>query len=177
LLFARTYATIAASSMPLVKPTLPLGNLLAEARTKLHMSQAQFGLALGASQRTATRWDAGQSQPGLGQLRRLAELLVPVDAALATEAAAHLGDTLESLGLVAPPSPQRPAPPAAPPQDLVDIVVCAAAEASDVSPRSMRPLLHVAFRRAREVGLTVEQVEQALAPPAAKAPPAKKKGA
>jgi transcriptional regulator with XRE-family HTH domain len=151
--------------MPLVKPKLPIGNVLAEARHKLGMSQSQFGLALGSSHRTATRWDAGQAHPGAHEMRRLAELLLPLDVALAAEAAAHLGDTLESLGLAAPQPPPRPAPSPTPPQDLVDIVVCAAAEASDVSPRSMRPLLHVAFRRAREVGLTVQQVEQALAPP------------
>jgi transcriptional regulator with XRE-family HTH domain len=167
--------------MPLIKPKLPIGNLLSDARHKLGMSQSQFGLALGSSHRTATRWDAGQSLPGDHELRRLAELLLPLDVALATEAAAHTGDTLESLGLVSPQPPPRPAPPLTPSEDLVDIVVCAAAEASDVSPRSMRPLLHVAFRRAREVGLTVEQVEQALAPAsptgekAPKAGPSKKR--
>jgi hypothetical protein len=141
--------------------------LLAASRLALSMSQRQFGPALGSSHRTATRWDAGLSRPSPPELRRLAGLLLPIDPALAAEAAAHMGDTLESLGLA---TPQPPAPllaPATSPHDLADIVVCAAAEASDVSPRTMRSLLHVAFRRAREVGLTVEQVEQALAPAAA----------
>jgi transcriptional regulator with XRE-family HTH domain len=167
--------------MPLIKPKVPLANLLSDARHKLGMSQNEFGLALGSSHRSATRWDAGQSRPSEAALRRLAELLLPLDAPLAAEAAAHTGDTLESLGLVAPQPPARVGPPPTPPQDLVDIVVCAAAEASDVSPRSMRPLLHVAFRRARQVGLSVEQVEQALAPArgagerAPKAAPSKKR--
>ncbi|MDP8999590.1 MAG: hypothetical protein M3O46_05705 [Myxococcota bacterium] len=73
------------------------------------MSQREFGPALGASQRTATRWDARQAIPAEWELRKLAELLVPVDTALAAEAAAHIGETLESLGLVAP----RPPPKAA----------------------------------------------------------------
>jgi hypothetical protein len=150
--------------MPIVTPKGSLGALLAASRRALTMSQREFGPALGSSHRTATRWDAGLSHPSPPELRRLVGLLLPIDPALAAEAAAHMGDTLESLGLV---TPEPPAPPLAPvpsPHDLADIVVCAAAEASDVSPRSMRLLLHVAFRRAREVGLTVEQVEQALAP-------------
>jgi transcriptional regulator with XRE-family HTH domain len=163
--------------MPLVTPKRPIGHVLTEARQKLGMSQAQFGPALGSSHRTATRWDAGQSLPAPTELRRLAKLLLPLDTALAAEAAAHMGDTLESLGLVAPKPPPPPVAPPTPPQDLADIVVCAAAEASDVSPRAMRPLLHVAFRRAREVGLTVEQVERALAPLEAKAPAPARSGA
>ena len=47
---------------------------------------------------------------------------------------------------------------------MVDVVVCAAAEALDVSPRAVRPALLAAFQRAREAGLTLEQVEKALSP-------------
>jgi hypothetical protein len=140
------------------------------------MTQREFGTALGASHRSATRWEARQSVPGDASLRKLAGLLAPVDAALAAEAAAHLGETLVGLGLVAPPAPPAlPAPPipAAPPaptptpaQDLVDVIVCAAADAMDATPRVVRPVLHAAFRRARQLGLTVEQVERALAPTA-----------
>jgi DNA-binding XRE family transcriptional regulator len=160
--------------MAVIKPQRSLGHLLSDARNKLSMSQRTFGPALGASHRTATRWDAGHAYPAPWELRKLAELLVPVDTALAAEAAAHIGETLESLGLVAPSPPPTAAPRSTPPEDLVDVVVCAAAEASDVSPRAMRSLLHVAFRRARQVGLTVEQVEQALAPAETKATPKKK---
>jgi transcriptional regulator with XRE-family HTH domain len=137
------------------------------------MTQREFGTALGASHRSATRWEARQSVPGDASLRKLAGLLAPVDAALAAEAAAHLGETLMGLGLVAPPEPPAPpipvAPPAPPPtpaQDLVDVIVCAAADAMDAAPRVVRPVLHAAFRRARQLGLTVEQVERALAPTA-----------
>ena len=47
----------------------------------------------------------------------------------------------------------------------MDAMLCAAAEASDASPKALRPVLHVAFKRARELGLSVEDVEAALAPP------------
>src|SRR5450631_3906080 len=87
------------------KPQLPMGHMLTLARNALGMSQRQFGPALGASHRTASRWDTRRSSPSEGQLRRLAELLVPVDRALAEEAAAHVHETLEELGLVAAPAP------------------------------------------------------------------------
>jgi DNA-binding XRE family transcriptional regulator len=160
--------------MAIVKPQRALDRLLEDARRTLVMSQRQFGPALGASHRTATRWASGKARPAPWELRKLAELLVPVDMALAAEAAAHIGETLENLGLVAASPAPAASPGAIPPEDLVDVVVCAAAEASDVSPRAMRSALHVAFRRARQVGLTVEQVEQALAPVETKAP--KRKG-
>ena len=150
------------------KPQLPLRHLLSVARNRLGMSQRQFGPALGVSHRTASRWDTGRSSPFEPHLRALAALLVPVDRELAEEAAAHAHETLEELGLVAPPPPPGPAPP--PPKspvtanDLVDAVVCAGAEASDASPRALRPVLYVAFKRARELGLSVDDVEKVLAP-------------
>ena len=151
-----------------IKPTLSLGHLLVKARQTLSMTQAKFGPALGASHRTAARWDAGRAKPDEHELRKLAELLVPRDLALAAEAAAHAGDTLLGLGLVEPPPPPpmpSPPPPRSRPEDLVDVVLCAVANHTGSVPETMRPLLHTAFRRAREVGLTVEEVEQALAPP------------
>jgi hypothetical protein len=150
------------------------------------MSQREFGGALGSSHRSATRWDARQAEPSRNALRTLAALLAPVDATLAAETAAHLGETLESLGLVAapPPSPAPPPAPAppvptpmpapvpTPPNDLADVIVCAGAEAMNAPPQVVRPLILAVFRRARQLGLTVEEVERALAPPP---PPTEKK--
>jgi hypothetical protein len=45
---------------------------------------------------------------------------------------------------------------------LTDAVVCAAAEALNVPPPAVRPALLAAFRRAREVGLRLEDVERVL---------------
>jgi transcriptional regulator with XRE-family HTH domain len=163
---ARLCATIAAIVAPPTK--LPLGHLLTAARNRLGMSQRQFGPALHASHRTASRWDTGRSRPSVISLRQLAALLAPIDLALAAEAAAHAHDTLEELGLAPPPPPPLPPPvPPRPPvttKDLVDAVVCAGAEASDTSPRALRPVLYVAFQRALELGLSVEDVATALAP-------------
>ena len=145
-----------------------MGHLLALAQNRLGMSQRQFGPALDASHRTASRWATGRSSPSDYSLRKLAALLLPVDRGLAEEAAAHVHETLEELGLVPPPPPPGPPPPPPKPPvtaaDLVDAVVCAGAEASDASPRALRPVLYVAFKRARELGLSVDDVEKALAP-------------
>ena len=100
----------------------------------------------------------------------LAKLILPHDREIAVQAAAHAGETLESLGLVEPPpppSPPRPSPPPPPrsrPEDLIDVVLCAVANHTGSVPETLRALLYTAFRRAREVGLTVEEAETALAP-------------
>ncbi len=135
------------------------------------MTHRQFGTALGSSERTALRWAAGQSTLSVPQLRKLAALVYPRDAALAAELAEVTAETLESLGIVAPPPPP-PAPPPAPPvtppprpdpEGLTDAVVCAAADELAVVPNAVRGVLLVAFRRARELGLTMEEVERVLA--------------
>jgi hypothetical protein len=132
------------------------------------MTKAEFGPALGASQRTAIRWEQGKATPSDAGFTELASRLVPVDLDLAAEAAAAAGESLESLGLVAPPPPppppqqQKQQQPPVTPDDLADAVVCAVADLSDLQPRALRPLLHAAFARARALGLTVDQVEQSL---------------
>jgi DNA-binding transcriptional regulator YiaG len=162
--FALSFARQRAHDAPAMsrKPQLSLGHMLSLARNRLRMSQREFGPALNASHRTASRWDTGRSTPGVPELRRLAALLLPVDRALAEEAAAHANETLEELGLVAAAAPAR-SPVTA--RDLVEAVLCAGAEAADASPRALRPVLHAAFKRARELGLSVDEVETALAPP------------
>jgi hypothetical protein len=50
-------------------------------------------------------------------------------------------------------------------RDLVDVVVLAAIEASNLPAAQVRPLLHAVFRRARDMGLTLEAAEEALRPP------------
>jgi transcriptional regulator with XRE-family HTH domain len=149
--------------------------ILGEARRALGMSQEKFGSAIGSSHRSAVRWDAGRATPAEHQLRTLAGLLHPVERALAAEVAAAIDETLESLGLEAPrppappAAPSPPAPPALRPADLIEIVVLAVVEHAGVTPAVARQGLYAAFKRAREIGLTVEVAEKALRPAA---PPA-----
>jgi transcriptional regulator with XRE-family HTH domain len=140
--------------------------LLTRARQVLGMTQEQFGTTLGTSKRTVQRWDAGQAVPLPEELHTLARLVYPTDRALATQIAKETGATLENLGIVAP----APSPRAAPPTHLmVESVVCAAAEALETKPAAAREALRAALGRARAMGLTVEEIDEALSPPMARA--------
>jgi transcriptional regulator with XRE-family HTH domain len=155
----------------------PVRTLVALARSTLGMTQQELGGALGASHRTAARWEAGHSTLLPPALAKLAALVHPRDAALAAEIAAAAGQTLESLGIVAPPQPPA-APPPLPASLLVDAVVCVAADALGAAPATLRQALFAAFRRARELRLSVDDVEAALAPAAgSKREPPSRQGA
>jgi hypothetical protein len=52
----------------------------------------------------------------------------------------------------------------------VDAVVCVAADALAATPATVRDALHAAFRRARELGLSLQDVEDALAKPVERRP-------
>ena len=104
--------------------------------------------------------DIERRLPSGPQLAKLAAAVFPRDPQLAAQLAQAAGATLQQLGLV--PASPAPAPPMAKPPHLVDTVVCAAAEALGVPPPAVRPALLAAFQRAREVGLTTEDVEQAI---------------
>jgi transcriptional regulator with XRE-family HTH domain len=155
--------------------TRHISALLVAAQHKLGLNQAELGKLLGGvTRRTVWRYQGGRSSPHPTHVLALAGHVFPKDASLAAELAAARGETLESLGLVAPQA-AKVEPPAPPPIDakqarlLVDAVVCAAAEELDVSPRNMRRALHAAFARANETGLTMDVIESVLAPKPAKA--------
>lgn len=133
--------------------------LTLEARRLLGLTQETLGDFLGSSRRTVQRWDRGDALPMKAQLAKLAAEVYPLDAELAAKLAKEAATTLEEMGVV---TPVPPPPPPAPPPYLTETVVCAAAEALNVPPPAVRPALLAAFRRAREVGLKVEDVEEAL---------------
>jgi hypothetical protein len=142
-----------------------VGLILLESQRALHMSQREFGYAVGASHRSAVRWAARQATPGESHLRKLAGLLLPHNRALAAEVADYIDESLVSLGLEAPAPPQpspRPPGPQLRAEDLVDLLVLAAVERTGAAPAATRTMLHAVFKRAREVGLTVEVAEGAL---------------
>lgn len=63
------------------------------------------------------------------------------------------------------PAAAAPAPrPRPPTQLLVEAVVCAAADAMRTTPASVRDALRAAFSRAREMGLTLEEMSEVLSP-------------
>jgi hypothetical protein len=153
---------------PTASPARSAATLVALAQDALELTHRDFGPLLGASLRTAERWAARRSTPTQAQLAKLAGHVYAHDPALAAEIATAAGQTLGSLG-IGPRTPEASASATAPSQ-LVDSVVCQAAEAMDVSPRAIRPALLAAFARARELGLDVAAIADALAPPAKRPP-------
>jgi DNA-binding XRE family transcriptional regulator len=166
-----------------VRSSQVTASLIGRSRQALRVTQNDLALLLGVARRTMGRWEARKSAPTEHQLHKLARAVHPRDPSLAEEIAIEAGTTLEGLGLVEPapaPSPApSPAPHAAvagppprafPPIDLVlDAIVHVAAqtlEAQDVNRvpiGAVTAVLRSAFSRARQLGLTVEEVDTALA--------------
>ncbi|HLK40364.1 MAG TPA: helix-turn-helix transcriptional regulator [Polyangiaceae bacterium] len=137
--------------------TSALAALFERSRAALGTTQEELGARLGVSRRTAQRWAAG-GIPSYS-LADLARLVHPCDESLAREIAVAAGTSLEVLGLeplAAPAAAKLPV------EAIVDAVVCAAAEAMNLMPREARPGLLAAFARAKQIGLSVDEVEGAL---------------
>jgi len=177
--------TECAATMPFqVGPTIT--PLVGRARIALGLTQKQLGEMFRASMRTAHRWEGGQAFPDVGQVEKLARAVFPVDAQLAEDLAREAGTTLQDMGLVATSNgapavaPGLPAPRPFPPIPLmVDSILLAAVGAAEgqgtAQPtQGVRDILRAGFARARGLGLTVEEVDDALAAAAAKATPAKR---
>ena len=171
---SRAYRCANDAPMVIVRNLRPV---LHEARRALRMTQTEFATAVEASQRSVVRWEGGTATPAPQHLANLAALLHPVNRDLASEVAAHAGATLISLNLEAPPPPPAPpvppvvAPPAPPPArppakpvDLVDVLVLAAMLETGSTAPDARRWLHVVMKRARDIGLTIEEAEEGLRP-------------
>jgi hypothetical protein len=146
----------------------PADTLLILAGQALGLTQRELGEVLNVSRRTIQRCMGGKSRVYPEYCHELARRVHPVDSALAAELARAGQTTLEELRVV--PRPSQAAPAASEPalakplaRHLVaDAVVCAAADAAAAPPEGVRALLLAAFARARELGLTLEDVEEAL---------------
>jgi DNA-binding XRE family transcriptional regulator len=143
----------------------PMRRLLRYARSALMMTQREMGETIGAASRTIIRWERGHSEPSPDQVKRLADLVRPEEADLADELLAAAGVHVPAP--LAPPPERVPLPvpppvPVAMPKHAVDAVVYAAADAMNVAPRAMRLAIAAAFLRARELGLSIEAVAEAL---------------
>lgn len=149
--------TVCAMSLPDADTAV---SLVLQAQEALGMSLSSVGKVMGLSRRTMSRWmrDRGTSMYP-SRAEALARAVHPRDADLAARIAAAGGLTLAHLGLktTAETTLEQTA------SMRVDAVVCAAAETLDASPRAVRPALLAALRRAREVGLSLDQLEAWLA--------------
>lgn len=146
---------------PPIPVTKTRAGLLIEARRTLVLSREELGRLLQRSKRTVGRMEIGQSAIDAEEFHQLARSVHPHDAALAEELARAGNTTLLDLGVV-PSSPPVVMGPVVPSHLLVDAVVCAAADALNVAPESVRASVLAAFRRARELHMTLEDVENAL---------------
>ncbi len=137
-----------------------------EARDVLGLSKRETAKLLGVSGRTIQRWDSRDSSTYTLYYADFAKAVFSKDPGLALRLAQAAGTTLAALGLevASPPAPPAPPPPpVGPPLDyVVDSLVCVAAAAMDTKPQALRPALAAAFTFARQFGLSVEAVEQAL---------------
>jgi hypothetical protein len=136
--------------------------LLRRAQYVLGESQIGLGRVMGVSKRTMTRWMHAVVFLAKGQAEDLARAVHPLDPQLASEIALAGRTSLAEMGLAPPPGSKEDMAAA---RLRLDTVVCAAAEAIDASPRAVRAALLAAFQRAREVGLTPDELEQAVATP------------
>ncbi len=152
--------------------------LLLQACHTLSLSQRKLGELCRVSTRTAHRWSGGRSYPSADQVKTIAAAAYPVDPGLAERLAAAVGTTLVAWGIAAPapPPPAGPPPRPFPPMAaMVDALVMAALDAADVpsngpvSRHAVRAALRAAFSQARTLGLTLEEVDDALTPPASRA--------
>jgi transcriptional regulator with XRE-family HTH domain len=149
------------------------GQLFAEGRLALGVTNVELAERLRCSRRTVQRYCAGASAIVPQVLLDLANLLVDEDRAVADEIWSHASAQIEHLGWPAP-APLRSAieeeaarlavsAARAPSSSaLAAAVVCAAAEAMDVSPRALRPALRAALRVAREHAMSIESLDDAL---------------
>jgi transcriptional regulator with XRE-family HTH domain len=138
--------------------------LLTHAQHALGGTQTTLGELVGVTRRTVWRWQSGQSVPPVPSLETIARKVHPVDSALAERLAAAAGATLERLGIVAPKPSEKPDPLADPVKSrvYVDSVVCAAAEAVVLPPGIVRRALAIAMTRARETGVSLDALADAL---------------
>jgi len=141
-----------------------IGQLTLDARRVLSLNQRTLAEFLGLSSRTVQRWDARQSLPTHSDLHKLAHAVHPLDPELAARLAKAGSSSLEEVGIARPPESSPPAARAYDLAHLADGVVCAAADSMSLTPNAIRPALVAAFRRARQMHLTVEDMENALSP-------------
>lgn len=150
----------------------------------LRIPGTELAKLLGVTPKTVYRWYGNRSSVTALTVGDLAPHVYPHDAALAERMHAYAARDLAKSGLRPPPPLPRPPPPPAPqavapvpaasptamaPRGLrAEGVIHAVCKALDVGPRAVRPAVYAAFRRAKELELTVDDVVQELAPPVKK---------
>jgi hypothetical protein len=147
-------------------------DLLVLGHRALRIPGTELAALLGVTPKTVYRWYGKRTSVGANKLGELAPHVHPHDPALAERIHEYAARTLAQYRLQPPPPlPTSPAPEptahtasVAPRTLHVESVVHAVCEALDAGPRAVRPAVLAAFRRARELALSVDDVLQELAP-------------
>ena len=141
------------------------------------MTTTQRDLAdlLGVTRRTVSRWQSGDSAIGTSELQKLARAVHEVDPSLASEIAAEGGTTVHEMGLAVAKGPagataQALARPFPPVELLLDGVlhvgVQALTDSQNAPPlETVKAIVRATVARARGLGLTLEEIEEALSKP------------
>jgi transcriptional regulator with XRE-family HTH domain len=150
--------------------------LLVAAKQTLGMNGVELAKLMGVAPKTVWRWLAKKGNPGAHLLGKLAPHVYPRDPELARRMHEYAKEKLLGWGKAPPPALPEPADAtapatAAPRADArahVEATVYAACAAGDAAPRTVVPMLLAAVQRARALGLTLEDIERELAPPASR---------
>ena len=147
--------------------------LLERGRIALGVSPADLARLLGVSPKTVWRWLGRRTTMATQHLGALALLVHPHDAALAARIHAFASAWLIERGFEPPeplPVPVDTTPkveaPVLPMRLRVETVVYAACKASNTTPVVATRAILAALRRAREVGISVDDLERELEPAA-----------
>ena len=152
--------------------------LFALGHRALGISGTALAKLLGVSSKTITRWHGGQSSISAFPIGDMAPHVYAKDPALATRMRAYAAAELAAANHPPPPplpipvAPEAPAPAAAPVSNRLQVtgVVYAACEAMNAGPAAAKPVVLAAFRAARELGLSLDDVLRELAPVKAEKP-------
>lgn len=134
-----------------------LGDRIHAARKALKLSQTELGDRAGVSRRTVMRWELDRGRPSGPDLGRVVAIIHALHPGHADAIASAAGQSLAAFGLAGGGVPR-----AVPSDHVGDGLVAVAAEVLDVSPRLVRPALIAALRRARALGLSIDDAERCL---------------
>ncbi len=136
---------------------------------RLHWSQKEVFVRTGISSRTLTRWRVEGKSPSPATLAKLVRAVASVDpeaagwlAKVSSVARLHVSTapsattTVERAGAAAGTGPSVDV------HLRVDSIVSVAADVMNLPPSAVRPALRAAFLRARDLGVSIEAIAEAM---------------
>ena len=135
---------------------------------RLQWTQKEMFERTGVSSRTQSRWRREGTAPNAATIAKLLRVVAPLDLEAATWLAKASGVPMPHVAphASAGATGERGAASSDARPDLVrlsaDSIVCVAADAMNLPPSAVRPALRAAFLRARELGVSIEAMAEAM---------------